>query len=164
MMAMCPGAQPTDDDPCGDQGLSCDYADTTCVCDIEGQSGLDWDCFDCPATEPTGACTDGAQICQYGATTCECNGFQNPMWACYMCPATDPGDGTSCMGQNGATCAYGDTTCECVGFGNPQWACSTCPDAAPNGGDMCTDPGAFCSYMGTNCFCSFQQPNAWQCF
>src|SRR5262249_2456478 len=72
---------------------------------------------DCPASAPSGACSNTSLRCEYGATLCGCTSSQTgPSWTCITpdagCPSVRPRLGSTCAPAN-QFCDYGS----CVGLG-----------------------------------------------
>jgi hypothetical protein len=176
--ADCPGAEPTPATACPTRGLSCDFGDRVCRCNVSTGS---WNCFDengdCPAMpDPNGNCMGGQTACSYGESgTCICAaGNFNCDSGVVSCPATRPTDGAGCtMFPSGFDCSYpaGDCSCMAAGGGGATrtWNCqdSACPATAPNNGGNCPDPGLICDYPtpgpGADPTCVCNTMSQWTC-
>jgi hypothetical protein len=172
----CPMDQPMPMSMCTTRGLSCDFGDTICRCNVNNGS---WNCFDqnedCPATpDPGGNCMGGQTACSYGADgTCVCvQGDFTCDDGVVTCPAMRPNDGASCtMFPAGLDCAYAAGDCSCGAGMARTWNCEggggTCPAMAPDEGDPCTSPGLICDYTtpgpGADETCVCNQNNDWTC-
>lgn len=172
----CPMNQPMPMTMCPTRGLSCDFGDTICRCNLNTGS---WNCFDqsgnCPAMpNPGGTCMGGQTACSYGTDgTCVCiQGDFTCDDGVVSCPTTRPNDGASCtMFPAGFDCPYPAGDCSCgTGMGR-TWNCEggggTCPAMAPDSGDPCMTPGLICEFMtpgpGADETCVCDQNNDWTC-
>ena len=117
----CPAQKPATGGACQRQGR-CPYGappfQTPCEC-LAGT----WQCHDCPASRPTGACPGGAagQLCAYSDAQCSCQtpSPQNPgTWHCNSCPTTPPSG--SCAAND--YCGYAPST-SCVCASSAMWGC-----------------------------------------
>jgi hypothetical protein len=117
----CPTVKPASAEPCARQS-KCLYGalpfQTPCEC-LNGA----WQCHDCPASSPTGACPSGSagQLCAYAGVQCSCqapNVSSPGTWHCNSCSATPPAG--TCSGSD--YCAYAPNTfCVCSSAGS--WGC-----------------------------------------
>jgi hypothetical protein len=117
----CPMTKPATGAACARQGR-CLYGvfpfQTPCLC----ANGA-WQCYDCPTSNPTGACPSGsaAQLCAYGGVQCSCQApdLASPgTWHCNACAATPPAG--TCSGSD--YCGYApDVSCVCTSAGS--WGC-----------------------------------------
>ena len=117
----CPPQKPATGGACQRQGR-CPYGAAPFQTPCECLAGT-WQCHDCPASRPNGACPGGAagQLCAYGGAQCSCQtaSSQTPgTWHCNSCPATPP------SGTCGANdyCAYAPGT-SCVCASSATWGC-----------------------------------------
>jgi hypothetical protein len=152
----CPASEPTPMTMCGSRGLSCDFGDRVCRCNLTTGN---WQCFDengnCPGMrDPGGNCMGGGTACSYGEDgTCVCMGGNFTCDAGEVsCPAARPMDGAGCnMFPAGFACDYAAGNCTCMGAGGGgmrNWNCqdSACPNMAPMNGSGCPTPGLICDY------------------
>jgi hypothetical protein len=161
---------------CTTRGLSCDFGDTICRCNLNSGN---WNCFDqngdCPAMpDPGGSCTGAQSACSYGTDgTCVCiQGDFTCDDGVVTCPTTRPNDGASCtMFPAGFDCEYAAGDCSCGTGTGRDWSCEggggTCPGMAPDNGDPCMNPGLICEYAtqgpGADETCVCDQNNDWTC-
>lgn len=172
----CPMNQPMPMSMCMTRGLSCDFGDTICRCNLGNGN---WNCFDqnddCPAMpDPGGNCTGGQTACSYGNDgTCVCiQGDFTCDDGVVACPATRPTDGASCtMFPAGFDCPYAAGDCSCGAGAARTWNCEggggMCPAMAPDTGDPCMNPGTICEFNtpgpGADETCVCNTTNAWTC-
>lgn len=108
---MCPPTVPPSHGTCAAAQTTCTYPTNNCSCSIAHQ----WDCDECPVTQPTEGtmCMAfmGGLSCTYGPLDCKCFGSQQ--WACATCPASMPATGSACT-LFAAVCMYGTDECECL--------------------------------------------------
>jgi hypothetical protein len=175
---MCPATEPMPMTMCPSRGLSCDFGDRVCRCNVNTGN---WNCFDengtCPAMpEPDGDCMGGMTACSYGEDgTCVCvMGNFTCDSGVVSCPAAPPADGAGCnMFPAGFDCAYttGDCTCMAAGGGGMMrnWNCqdAACPAMAPDNGGGCPTPGLICDYTtpgpGADPTCVCNTMSQWTC-
>jgi hypothetical protein len=176
---MCPAAEPMPMTMCPTRGLSCDFGDRVCRCNVNTGN---WNCFDengtCPAMpDPNGDCMGGMTACSYGeGGTCVCvMGNFTCDSGVVACPAARPTDGAGCnMFPAGFDCPYtaGDCTCTATGGGGMMrnWNCqdAACPAMAPDNADACPTPGLICDYTtpgpGADPTCVCNAMSQWTCF
>jgi hypothetical protein len=172
----CPMNQPMPMTMCPTRGLSCDFGDTICRCNLNTGN---WNCFDqngnCPAMpNPGGTCTGGQTACSYGTDgTCVCiQGDFTCDDGVVSCPTARPTDGASCtMFPAGFDCTYPAGDCSCGTGVARTWNCEggggTCPAMAPDTGDACMTPGLICEFNtpgpGADETCVCDQNNDWNC-
>src|SRR5262249_54413035 len=123
----CPAQKPATSDPCERQG-QCFYGEPPFRTPCECVSGL-WQCHECPASSPSGACPSGAAglLCAYGNVQCGCQTPSPPnpgTWHCNACPTSAPTG--NCSPDD--YCGYAPNTgCFCARDGT--WGCIGPPSA-----------------------------------
>jgi hypothetical protein len=117
----CPAQRPASGSACQRQ-TRCPYGAAPFQIPCECVAGV-WQCHDCPASRPAGACPGGAaaQHCAYGDAQCSCQTADRQSagtWHCNSCPATPPSG--SCAATD--DCSYApNTSCVCTSAG--MWSC-----------------------------------------
>ena len=116
----------------------------------------------CPASSPSGACSDELLSCPYPTETCVCT---KGTWACTACPPAQPPAGSTIVcSTSSSSCHYalstgelsasGTLICSCVG-------CGVCPADHPAPGDPCGNTQFQCPYGNDLCRCS--GASGWSC-
>ena len=119
---------------CPTRGLSCDFGDRVCRCNVNTGN---WNCFDengtCPAMpDPNGDCMGGMTACSYGADgTCVCvMGTFTCDSGVVSCPAARPTDGAACnMFPAGFDCSYTAGDVQAAGGGGAATGTARAPRA-----------------------------------
>jgi hypothetical protein len=125
--------------------------------------------LECPASPPSGSCSDESLSCAYPTKSCVCS---RGTWSCRDCPATRPSDGAPTPDDRRMwmRCKYDNVTCSyptgmvfgaSVEYRITSWACGVCPPDKPGTGEACGNTAFECSYGAETCHCG--GTTGWRC-
>jgi len=125
--------------------------------------------LECPASPPSGCCSDESLSCAYPTKSCVCS---RGAWSCMDCPATRPPDGAPTPDDRRIwmRCKYDDVTCSYpagmlfgtnVVYMSTSWVCGVCPPDKPATGEACGNTGFECGYGAETCHCG--GTTGWRC-